>query len=58
LRQNFDAQVGRAVPADKTPQGTLKAVAIGNSFGNVGFFNEEQLNRLKSKKQDAANLRF
>lgn len=46
--------VGRPAPEFKTAQGELAAVAVGNSFANIKFLQEQQ-GRLRAKKQDAAS---
>lgn len=46
--------VGRAAPELKSKQGDLVAVAVGTSFANIKFLQQEQ-SRLKAKKQDHAS---
>ncbi len=57
LDKEFTKLVGRNSPELKTAAGNLAAIAVGNSFANIEFF-QRNLDRLRAKKQDASSLRF
>ncbi len=56
LKHLYDKAVGRPEPPTKVGANELTAVAVGNSFNNIRFL-QDQLARLRALKQDNANLR-
>lgn len=57
LKHLYSSAVGRAEPSVKLGAGDLTAVAVGNSFNNIRFL-QDQLPRLRALKQDNANVRI
>lgn len=56
LKNLYNKAIGRAEPPTKVGANELTAVAVGNSFNNIRFL-QDNLSRLRALKQDNANLR-